>query len=313
MRRSLLAATLLATIALAAPASAQQPGGEAWPAATLPLTETQVIRSAVNGREYHIAVALPMRYHAAGADTTRYPVLYVLDGGAHLPMLASMFRFSNRGGRSGDVIMVGIGYYAPGTFTAPPPGQTSQRNIDYPPAPYPTADASDTSAAIRRADAAGFLRALREEIIPLIERRYRTSGERALEGHSLGGLFATYALLEDPDLFDRYAIMSAFYQWDGGSMFEREARFRASRQGLDKDVFFAVGGREGAAFIGGMWRMVAALCDGRAAGNYRGLRIRAEVVPDEPHNSGVLLGRALSALYPPPDIQPDSEDVCAFR
>lgn len=313
MHRHTLVVALVTSLGWTGALGAQQAGTEAWPPATLPSTGTQVIRSAINGREYHLAVALPMRYHAPGANTVRYPVLYILDGGAHLPMFASMFRFSNRGGSSGDVIMVGIGYYPPGAFTPPPPGQPSQRNVDYLPAPWPSADARDTSATARRADAASFLRALREEIIPLIERRYRASGARALHGHSYGGLFATYALLEDPDLFDRYAIMSPAYGWDDGSMFERERRFRATRRGLDKEVFLAAGGREGAAMIGGMWRMAAALCEGRDAGSYRGLRIRAEVVPGETHNSGVLLGRALSVLYPPPGGAAPVEEPCGFR
>src|SRR5687768_12984642 len=91
-----LALLLAAATLLTAPLSAQQPSNAPWPAATLPNTEVHALRSRVNGREYHLAVALPMRYRDAGADTMRYPVLYVLDGGAHLPLFASMFRLTNR-------------------------------------------------------------------------------------------------------------------------------------------------------------------------------------------------------------------------
>lgn len=288
--------------ALGAPVAAQP----AWPAATLPNTEVHTFRSAINGREYHVAVALPMSYRTAGADTVRYPVLYLLDGGAHLPLMASMFRLTNRSGRTGDVIMVGIGYYPPGTFIPTPKGQTPGRNIDYTPA------LTDTTKAQWPSDAASFLRVLKEELIPMIERRYRTSRERTLHGHSFGGLFAAYALFEDPDLFDRYAIISPALWWDHESMFTRERAFRARRSALAKDVFLAVGGLEGPSMVGLMWRMTAALCDGRDAGNYRGLRIRAEVVPDEHHNSAVLLGRALETLFPPFDAGP-APDVCASR
>ena len=285
---------------------AQAPVDAPWPAAALPNSEVHVLTSAVNGREYHLAVALPMAYHAAASDTMRYPVLYVLDGGAHLPMFASMFRFTNRANRTGDVIMVGIGYYAPGTFTPPPRGQTAGRNIDYVPAPY-RAGAPPTEG-----NAAAFLRILRDEIIPLIERRYRTAAPRTLHGHSYGGLFATYVLLEEPDLFDRYAIMSPAYSHDGRSMFEREARFRAGRRGLAKEVFLAAGALEGPAMLGDMWRMTAALCDGLREGHYAGLRVRTEVVADEQHNSSVLLGRALTVLFPPPG-QPPVREACPGR
>jgi predicted alpha/beta superfamily hydrolase len=299
-------AVLALTLAAFPVARAQAPADAPWPAATLPNTETHVLTSAVNGREYHIAVALPMGYHAAASDTMRYPVLYVLDGGAHLPMFASMFRFTNRANRTGDVIMVGIGYYAPGTFTPPPPGQTSGRNIDYVPAPY------RAGAAPTQGNAAAFHRILRDEIIPLIERRYRTAGPRTLHGHSYGGLLATYVLFEEPDLFDRYAIMSPAYSHDGRSMFEREARFRTGRRGLAKEVFLAAGSLEGPAMVGDLWRMTAAFCEGVRQGNYAGLRVHTEVVADEQHNSSVLLGRALTVLFPPPG-QPAARDACTGR
>ena len=83
-----------------------------------------------------------------------------------------------------------------------------------------------------------------DEIIPLIERTYRTSPARALHGHSLGGLFATYVLFEDPDLFSRYAIMSPSYRWEHESTYAREAAFRAGRTSLRKQVFLGVGGLE---------------------------------------------------------------------
>jgi predicted alpha/beta superfamily hydrolase len=49
---------------------------------------------------------------------------------------------------------------------------------------------------------------LRDEIIPLVERSYRITDDRGIMGHSLGGLFAAYALFEAPDLFRRYGILS---------------------------------------------------------------------------------------------------------
>lgn len=281
----------------------------------LPATDVRVLRSTVNGREYNIAVALPMGYQSTpGTDTTRYPVLYLLDGGAHLPLFASMFRLTNRSNRTGDVIMVGIGYYSPGAFPHPGPGQVPARNVDYAPPPFERSGPvrRDTAATPWPPGAPAFHRVLKDEIIPLIERTYRTTPERALHGHSLGGLFATYMLFEDPDLFSRYAIMSPSYWWDGASMYAREAAFRARRTSLRKQVFLGVGGLEGPGQIGGMWRMVSALCDGIKAGNYQGLTLAAEVVPEEHHGSAVLFGRVLKALYPP-YAPTTTQDVCVAR
>lgn len=325
-RWRVLAAVLLTACAPVRRVAGQRPA-PAPPPIVLPLTQTRVLHSAINGREYHLAVALPLGYGAGGAtDTTRYPVLYVLDGGAHLPLLASMFRLTNRSGPAGDVILVGIGYYPPGALPRPVAGQTPARNVDYSPPRYPetarpeTAGAKAAGAAPRgppplpwAAEAPAFLRVLKGEIIPLVERAYRTTAARALHGHSLGGLFATYVLFEDPDLFDRYAIMSPSYRWDGGSIFAREAAFRTRRDALPKQVFLGVGELEGPDPIAGLWRMVGALCAGRSAGSYRGLRLAAEVIPDEHHGSAALFGRSLKALYPAYPSPAAPADACLSR
>ena len=144
-RRTIARLLVLAACVMPVSAAAQRPTVEAPPPATLPNTHVSVLRSAINGREYHIAVALPVNSQAA--DTTRYPVLYLLDGGAHLPLFASMFRLTNRGGRTGDVIMVGIGYYPPQAFPRPVPGQVPGRNVDYSPPPFQAPGAARRDSA----------------------------------------------------------------------------------------------------------------------------------------------------------------------
>jgi predicted alpha/beta superfamily hydrolase len=60
-----------------------------------------------------------------------------------------------------------------------------------------------------------FLNFLEHDIIPLIERTYRTiPADRGLLGHSIGGLFALYALEERPALFQRIVAASPVAGWD---------------------------------------------------------------------------------------------------
>ena len=51
--------------------------------------------------------------------------------------------------------------------------------------------------------AANFRRFLATELIPAIDRAYRTDGFRVLSGHSAGGQFALYCLTVEPALFQR--------------------------------------------------------------------------------------------------------------
>jgi len=46
----------------------------------LPHSQEYVLRSRINGRTYRILVSLPPQYRDSPSDTTRYPVLCLLDG-----------------------------------------------------------------------------------------------------------------------------------------------------------------------------------------------------------------------------------------
>jgi uncharacterized protein len=70
-----------------------------------------------------------------------------------------------------------------------------------------------------------FLRVVKEEIIPFVDHSYRTNQDRALAGHSFGGLFCAYVLFHHPDFFNRYLISSPSLDWDDDEIFREEAQF----------------------------------------------------------------------------------------
>lgn len=63
------------------------------------------------------------------------------------------------------------------------------------------------------AEAKKFLRFLTNELVPQIEREYRTQPFRILIGQSNGGLFTVYALLESPEAFKVYIAGSPMLGW----------------------------------------------------------------------------------------------------
>jgi len=271
---------------------------------TIPMAYEHVLHSTVNGREYRISVALPFSYdEGSPADTTRYSVIDLLDGDMALPLVAPMFRLTNQG-PAGNVILVGVGY-PPGADPGVParsPTGVFYRLTDYTPPAYPPDDSAN-AALLGEWPGAGrapeFLRVLKEEVIPLIDSRYRTTNQRGIHGHSFGGLFAAYVLFEDPDLFTHYAITSPSLWWDNSSIFLREPAFARSRTSLPKKVYLSIGENESALMTAVMWRMVERLGAGIENGHFTGLELFAETVWDEEHATSAAFNRALRALYPP--------------
>ncbi len=85
-----------------------------------------------------------------------------------------------------------------------------------------------------------FLRFINEELIPHVEKTYRTAPFRTLIGHSFGGLFAIHALVESPDTFDAYIAISPSLQWDDGELVERAEAAFAKVEELNKYVFMTI-------------------------------------------------------------------------
>lgn len=143
------------------------------------------LSSRATGRTYHIYVRLPQGY---AEDTgRRYPVVYVLDGDSLFPIIAASHLFLTIDDDMPEAIVVGIAY---GSF-AP---DINKRGIDFmPPSP-------DLPAA--KSGAAAFQGFLRDELLPVVETRYRADpSRRVLFGQSRGGSFVLYSAFADPDLF----------------------------------------------------------------------------------------------------------------
>lgn len=200
MNRRLLLVLLLPLLALR--------GADSAPPVTLPHTEHRTLASASIGQTYDLFVSLPEDYATSGK---RYPVLYVLDGW-HFPFMASLQNNNVYSGRMPPVIIVNLGH---------------GRNVN--PMPLRARDFTPTKLATvpNSGGAPVFLDFLEKEIIPLIDRTYRTDpADRGLLGHSLGGLFALYALEERPGLFQRIVAASPVADWDQGVLIKAMAKLK---------------------------------------------------------------------------------------
>lgn len=125
---------------------------------------------------FNIFISLPKDYKKSDKS---FPVVYVLDANVAFDMVATIMKLQSNGLDCKQAIYVGIGYEDIETMD-------SLRFRDY---SYP--------AEIEGYGASVFSRFLRNELIPWIDKKYKTlPKENILIGHSLSGYFVMYNLLQ---------------------------------------------------------------------------------------------------------------------
>ncbi len=108
-----------------------------------------------------------------------------------------------------------------------------------------------------------------------------------MKGHSLGGLFAATILIEQPQLFSNYIIMSPALWWNGEELTRKAIANLMENQSIEKMVFFGIGKEESGADYG-MRKELTNFIDVLNAKNINGLNIRHKEFEGEGHMSSPL-------------------------
>ncbi|WP_218036190.1 alpha/beta hydrolase [Sphingobium sp. 15-1] len=151
------------------------------------------------GSPFQISVA---RVTGLSSDIADVPVFFVMDADFEFAVAAEIVRLASMGGTRPGAIVVGIGYGTTDFSTF-----SRLRTSDLTPAIRAENIQSlvGLTALIgeRYGGAEALLTFLIETLVPEIAHRYpdASTSNRALFGHSLGGLFTAYALLSRPDAF----------------------------------------------------------------------------------------------------------------
>jgi len=93
--------------------------------------------------------------------------------------------------------------------------ETAERHFELTP---PSELAYDLEQIPHNGGAEAFRLFIVEEVQPLIDSRYRTSGETAVLGESLAGLFIVHSFLTVPQSFDHYIAVSPSLWWQDGEL-----------------------------------------------------------------------------------------------
>jgi predicted alpha/beta superfamily hydrolase len=113
-------------------------------------------------------------------------------------------------------------------------------------------------------------------------------------GHSLGGLFASYTLLQEPAPFQRYIIGSPSIWWDNKAIMDNLTSFSNTHIDLPARVFIGVGENEGP-----MVTYMQEMADKLASYHYPGLTLTSQIFESETHLSVIpfFISRGLRAVY----------------
>lgn len=239
------------------------------------------LTSAALGEVREYSVRLPAGY--ASHPQQRYAVAFVLDGPPLDAQVAAGAAQSTAAGVSPELIVVGI-----------PNMQRGGRARDFLP-PYLQFARRDGTPFTGGADR--FLRFLRDELVPRIDRDYRTARPRVLVGHSLGAIFAVHSLSVAPDLFDARFVHSPAIWRDEDRIAQALATSLHTARGLRSFVYLSTGANEGSMQRG--YVTLRAVLEREAAA--AGLRWRAAITPGAAHETNVALATpaSLAAFFRP--------------
>lgn len=269
----------------AMPALAQSAAGETQP---LRIGDTFTLESKTLGETRRINVYLPADY--VEHPQARVPVLYMPDGGLAEDFLhvAGLMQVSLANGTMRPFLLVGI--------------ENTQRRRDLTP---PSERPEDRRIAPAIGGAAAFRAFLREELMPEIARRYRTTDETAIVGESLAGLFVVDTFVREPTLFDHYIAIDPSLWWNGRRLIEEAPAAARRNAAMAGSLWLAHGGaesnaRETSAFF------AAATADDPEVAAGKTLRIVLDPLPDESHATiyhpaALRAFRALFAPAPAPE------------
>lgn len=252
------------------------------PRASLWYTEVRNLHSTIMGCDYQVSTWFPTGYPQ---PDHHYPVIYMTDPELHLGFISTMIQGFMWAGQMPATLMVGVGRQGISTFQE----WAHARDIDMTPPEDP-----DVTTQKRAAD---YLTFFRDELIPYVEAIYPADpGDRCLAGFSRGGEFTLYALLHDPELFQRYFVGSGIWKNMLPHFLAYEERLAKQRKSLPGSVFFSVGSLEE--------DQVPALChftDVLNRRNYAGLCLETLIVEGEDHltSGAAAWSRGMRAVYKP--------------
>jgi predicted alpha/beta superfamily hydrolase len=260
------------------------------------LGEQTTLKSSILSEDIKLIIYLPEKYHKSNKE---YPVLYLLDGGFFINQAAAVVQFLSmcpyiQQTLIPEFIIVGI--------------VSNDRNRDFTPTHMPVYEGMKFPTS---GGANTFYNFFKKELMPFVEKEYRTRPHRVLAGWSLGGLFTIHTYLTHPDDFSAYLAISPSLWWDNQTVVKQTDSLIAANKLADKKLTVTLGSLERGDMPNSVKYSFLPLMKNASCKN---TQFRYVEVQNEGHNTAPFLGlyEGLKSLYYnwsfPQDILNDNSD-----
>jgi predicted alpha/beta superfamily hydrolase len=264
MTLSLISGLFLGVISLWGELSPEILSRPEYPQVGIRDTERRSLVSKQVGREFEVDVFLPKDYR--GTDR-RYPVVYVLDAEYNFGCVSYITRRLIKNKDIPPLILVGIAYdttyedfYEKRMFDSTPVSKVHGYHTGAEP----------------------FTKFIEEELIPFIDREYRTvPGDRTIVGHSIGGFYGCFLLFQHPGIFQKYLVVSPSLWFSNRVVFEYEKEWAQDKRQLRAVVYLASGDLE----TPNIKDNSVAFGQVLEARKYPGLKLKSVIIDGEHHRS----------------------------
>jgi hypothetical protein len=260
------------------------------------LEPDHTIGSTIMDKEYQLYISFPKSYSTK--DSISYPVLYVLDGRISYHSFKSVHKLMSLAGELEEVIIVGIG------AGLDLPSWLINRTNDYTTSRDTLVERNRektwglAKGSLTTGGAAQFLESIKTEIIPFIDKNYKTNTDRGITGWAFGGLFTTYCFINSDGYFTRFGITSSTLWWNNNEILnEAVLKFTENKtwEIPPTKVFMSVGTIDKASMLPGMLKF----CTHLENNAYKNIDLNYQVFDNETHISVLpaSLSRTVSVLY----------------
>jgi predicted alpha/beta superfamily hydrolase len=188
-----------------------------------------VTHEEIPSKVFHVTRDVSIWVPEESGQGVRYPVLVFPDAEEKVQFRSALanIQFLINRRLIPPLIVVGLPYHASRRHELSPPATGATAKA------YPMAGGADST-----------MQFIADELLPWVDARYPTQPLHILAGHSLGALFAMYAMSTRPDVFRIVIAMSPVLTWNDGMLANQVATGLISDTRHPRTLFLTSGGLE---------------------------------------------------------------------